>query len=107
MRPSTCALLTMLPAATGGFVVSQHTFDPHPDQWFAGWNASDVGPFSTAEEALAGGIKWLKQRYTESHEERQLATNEVLRLEDELARLKSDRPNNDDVPPEWRKAFDG
>lgn len=81
--PALRALLEQLPAATGGFVVSQHMNDPHPDEWFAGWNGGDVGPYASAEDALAAGIKWLYGLYADAAAARDAAEAELGRLQEQ------------------------
>lgn len=72
------ALLYRLPRETGGFLVTQHYHDPHPGEWFAGWNAGEIGPYASAEEALIAGIKWLYGLYKQADAERDEPDDEGL-----------------------------
>jgi hypothetical protein len=93
--PALRALLEQLPHSTGGFVVSQHLYTPRPDEWYAGWNGGDVGPFPTAEEAIAGGIRWLHGLYSDASAARDAAWDELKRRQD-----------GDGLEP-WRRALEG
>ena len=81
--PALRALLEQLPEATGGFVVSQHHHDPRPDEWFAGWDGGDVGPYPTAGDARAAGIKWLYGLYSDAAAARDAAEAELGRLQEQ------------------------
>lgn len=105
-------LLRMLPIATDGFQVSQHFHDPKPDEWFAGWGGADIGPYKSPEEALAAGIRRLYTLLQEARTDRDTAEDalaesqaDVLRLAQQLAEHKG-KPDSDDVPPAWSRAFD-
>ena len=90
-------LLQELPTQTGGFVVSQHFHYPEADEWYAGWESGDCGPYKSAEEAICGGIRWLHRIYEEAATERDDYLKELLELRKQL--------DGDHLPPEWQRAF--
>jgi hypothetical protein len=98
--PALRDLLRRLPEMTGGFEVSQHHHTPRPDEWFAGWNGGDAGPYTSAEEAIAGGIRWLYGLYTDASAARDAAWDEITELKKRL-----DQP--DDGLDKWRAAAGG
>jgi hypothetical protein len=79
--PALRDLLARLPDATGGFTVGQHHVDPHPDEWYAGWNGGDIGPYDSAEAALIAGIKWLYSQYADASMGRDKAETDLARQE--------------------------
>ena len=63
-----------------GFEVSQHNDTPYPDEWFAGLGGGDAGPYRTAEDAIVGGVRWLRGLYEEAAREREEAQAELRLL---------------------------
>lgn len=98
--PALRALLEALPEGTGGFLVTQHQDIPRPGEWFAGWNGGDVGPYATAEAAIAGGIRWMFRRWQEAETRARAAEDDAERLRERL-----DRP--DAGLDRWASAAEG
>jgi hypothetical protein len=67
--------------------VSQHHYTPAPDEWFGG----DSGPYESAEDAVVGGVRWLRRLYEEAREERDAAERENRQLRTALKSLQAER----------------
>ena len=74
------ALLQRLAVETG-FEVSQHNHTPSADEWFAGLGGGDAGPYPSAEDAIVGGVRWLRSLYEEAARERDEAESELRLLQ--------------------------
>jgi hypothetical protein len=79
---------------TAGLGILQHRYFPRDDEWFAGHvdNAGqsygDVGPYKSAEEALAGGVAWLVRLADTAQHERDAALDALVASRDEVEALK-------------------
>jgi hypothetical protein len=85
--PAELAQLLRRLHAESGLNVSQHTSYPRPDEWFGG----DWGPFTTAEDAIVNGVRWLASLYDTAAHERDELEEENRRLRVALDALQAER----------------
>lgn len=78
----------------GSLKVSQHNWDPRPDEWFGG----DWGPYPTAQEALVNGVRWLRGLYDDADTERNELIAENRRLRIALEALQAERLGKSPAP---------
>lgn len=73
--------------AEADLTISQHDLTPDPAEWYGG----DWGPYTSAEEALVQGVKWLRGLYDQADQERNALLEENRHLRIALAALQQER----------------
>lgn len=96
--PSALAPLLRRLYAEASTEVSQHEYNPAPDEWYAGrvlagpgggmLGGGDYGPYPSAEEAIVKLLRHLWERYDEVCDERDRAELEARELRAELAAMR-------------------
>jgi hypothetical protein len=92
------ALDTLL---AGGLEITQHYYDPDPNEWYFKGLMGNVGPFETPEAAIKAAIHALYSQLAEQ-------TAAAAALSEELAALRArlDLADRGDELEPWRRAFD-
>ncbi len=96
-RLAVAALDTLL---AGGLEITQHYYEPDPNEWYFKGPMGNVGPFETPEAAVKAAIHTL---YSQLAEQAAAATA----FSEELAALRSklDQADRGDGLEPWRRAL--
>ncbi len=84
----------------GGLQITQHSYDPDPNEWYVKGPIGNVGPFETPEAAIKAAIHALSSQLAEH-------AAVINALNAELAALgtKLDQAVSSDGLQPWRRAF--
>jgi hypothetical protein len=85
----------------GGLEITQHYYNPNPNESYINGPMGNVGPFETPEAAIKAAIRALYNQLAEQ-------TAAAAALSEELAALRArlDQANDGDGLEPWRRAFD-
>jgi hypothetical protein len=85
-----------------GLEITQHYYDPDPNEWYFKGPTFPIGPVETPEAAIKAAISALYSQLAE-----QAATAAAFSEELTALRAKLDQADGGDGLEPWRRAFDG
>lgn len=84
----------------GGLQITQHYYDPDPNEWYVKGPMGNVGPFETPDAAVKAAIHALSSQLAE-----QAAVINALNAQLAALQTKLDQAVSSDGLQPWRRAF--